>query len=196
MHLCRIRGLERHFSKYHSICPPSASITSLRRLEKALHEPRMTFWRILTHSFRSLSFKTSKLWWRTIETLLSRYDQIPKSRGFKSRKDGAHSYLVMKCGTFSESHFWVFGSMWWCRVLLKRPETVFEVLSCLGQQCTNKDVISIALLVQFHYLINKKRLLPNSVTAVQTITEAGHCFLATTRDSSPPFLDQSRSFGC
>ena len=50
----------------------------------------------------------------------------------------------------------LFGPMWWCRVLLKRPGTVFEVFSCTGQQCTNKDVISIVLLVQFHPLINKK----------------------------------------
>ena len=46
--------------------------------------------------------------------------------------------------------------MWWGRVLLKTPGTVFEVLSCSGQLCTNKDVISIVLLAQFHPLINKK----------------------------------------
>ena len=46
--------------------------------------------------------------------------------------------------------------MWWCRVLLKLPGTVFEALSCPGQQCANKDVILIVLLVQFHPMINKK----------------------------------------
>ena len=50
----------------------------------------------------------------------------------------------------------LFGPMWWCRVPPKRPGTVFKVLSCSGQQCTNKDVISIVMLVQFHPLIIKK----------------------------------------
>ena len=37
--------------------------------------------------------------------------------------------------------------------------------------------------------ITKRRgLFSDSVTAAQIITEGGHCFLATTRDPSSPFL--------
>ena len=107
MYLFRIRFRET-IPKHHSICPPSASITTWRRLEIALHESRMTFWGILAHSFRSLTFRASKLWWWTVETLLSRYDQVPKSREFRSRKDGANFSLVIKCETFSENNSWVF----------------------------------------------------------------------------------------
>ena len=50
----------------------------------------------------------------------------------------------------------LFGPIWWWRVILKRPGTVFEVRWYPGQQCTNKDGISIVLLVKFYPLINKK----------------------------------------
>ena len=40
----------------------------------------------------------------------------------------------------------------------------------------------------------KKGHLPDSVTTAHTITETKNCFLATTRDPSSPFLDQTRSF--
>ena len=36
--------------------------------------------------------------------LLSRYDQIPKSRRIKSEENGGYSILGMMCGTFSKSH--------------------------------------------------------------------------------------------
>ena len=51
----------------------------------------------------------------------------------------------------------LFGLMWWCRVLLKSPRTFFwNALACQGQQCTNKDVVSIVLLVYFYPLFNEK----------------------------------------
>ena len=106
MYLCRIRFRET-IPKYRSICPPSASITSWRRLEKSLYESRMTFCGILAYSFRSLTFRNFKFWWWRIETLPSSYDQIPKSRTFRSGEDGAHSSLIMKCAV-SESHSRVF----------------------------------------------------------------------------------------
>ena len=112
-------GLERQFQKYHSICPPSASITSWRHLEKALHESRMIFWGILAHSFRRLTFRASKLWWWTVETLLSRYNQIPKSRGFRPREDGSHSTLVMKWGTFSAME--ATTETFWLHMMVQSP---------------------------------------------------------------------------
>ena len=105
MHLYRIRVTET-IPKHHSICPPSASITSWRRLETALHESRMNFWGILAHVILpQFDLWAFKLWMWTVETLLSRYDQIPKSRGFRSGEYGAHSSLVMKCGTLTRDGF-------------------------------------------------------------------------------------------
>ena len=106
-------GLERQFSKYHSICPPSASITSWGRLEKVLHESQRTFWGILAHSY-SLTFRASKLSKWTVETLLSKYDQIPK---FKVQIGGRWSPFLF--GNEVRNILWkpllsLFGTMWWC----------------------------------------------------------------------------------
>ena len=166
----------------------------LNTLRESLTRVTNDFWGISAYSFRSLTLRAFKLCWWTVETLLSRYDQIPKSRGIRSEEDGAYSSLVMKCGTFSESHFFV--ESFWPHVIVQSPaEKTRDGFSCSGQQCTNKDVISILLLVQFYLLDQQKKgLLPDSVTAAQTLAEAGHCFLAITRDSSSPFLYQTWSF--
>ena len=92
-------------TKYYSICPPSASITSWWRLEKPVHMSQITFWETLAHSFCSLIFRADKLWRWVVKTLLSGYDQVPRSWGMKSGKDNGYSFFGVKCGSFFESHF-------------------------------------------------------------------------------------------
>ena len=195
MYLCRIRFREI-ISKVAFNMSTICINYQLKKLRVSLTRVTNDFLGILTHSFRSSTFRTSKLWWWTIETLLSRYDQIPKSRGFRSQEDGAHSSLVMKCGTFSESHSWVFLAP--CDVAESCSKDQRRFLKCSRAQGNNAPTkMTSRYFCWFNFTLwstKKRGLLPDSATPVQTITETGHCFLATTRDPSSLFLDQTQLF--
>ena len=71
----------------------------------------------MAHPFHSLSFRASKLWWWTVETLLSTYDLILKSWGIRSGEDGTHSSLIMN----AEHSLKATPETLWLHVMLQSP---------------------------------------------------------------------------
>ena len=116
MYLCRIRFREtipKISFNMSTICINYQLKTLRESLTRVTNDFLVNFGPLLPQ----LTFRTSKLWCWTVETLLSRYDQIPKFRGFRSgEEDTVHSSFVIY-GTFSESHSWVF----WPHVMVQSP---------------------------------------------------------------------------
>ena len=86
MYLCRIRFRET-ISKIRFNMSTICINYQLKTFRKSLTQVTNDFLEDLARSFRSLTFRAFKLWRWTVETLLSRYDQIPKFRGFRSGED-------------------------------------------------------------------------------------------------------------
>ena len=55
------------------------------------------------HSFTSFAFRASTVWWREEQIVVSRIDQIEKSRGLRSRPFAGQTSLSMNEGFTSES---------------------------------------------------------------------------------------------
>lgn len=89
-----------------------------------------------------------------------------------------------------------FGAMLWCGIVLKRPGTFFWSASVpratMRQRECHLDIFAGS--ISSPWSTKKRRILPDSVTASQIITEAAHWFLVTIRDPSSPFPDPTRSF--
>ena len=99
MYLCRIR--------FHTAIPKISFNISTICINYQLKTLRESLARVTNNflgDFGSLLPQFDLQGFQTVETLLSRYDQIPKFREFRSEEDGAHFSLAMKCGTFSVSH--------------------------------------------------------------------------------------------
>lgn len=94
-------------SKFHSIWPPFAWITSSSLLRKLLAALHRVFWGILSHDFSKERFRASTDPWDEAQASASKMDHTEKSIGFRSGDEGGQSSLLQKLGKLSWHHFWV-----------------------------------------------------------------------------------------
>ena len=132
-----------------------------------------------------------KIWWWVAENLLSRYDEIPKSRRFRAGEDGGHSSLEMMCGTFSESHPRVFLApcdgaefCWDVFWSVSVPRATMRQRECHLDSLTDST------------LSTGQQKREDSVTVAQTITEATHYSLSPLEMLHPHPSTKSDCFGC
>ena len=112
------------------------------------------------HSFTSFALRASTVEWEKVPALVSRIDQIEKSRGLRSGLLAGQTSLLMN----EEIFLWIRIRWSWKRERAQssvaRPENSLEILFSPGQQATLQNVGEEALRVQYDSREHKKQRRP------------------------------------